>query len=194
MPLALKNNCARWSYADYLTWDDGKRWELINGVVYPLSSSPGTLHQRVSGGLGVQFGNYFVGKTTEVFFAPFDVCLIDKPDVPDNEITTVVEPDLIVICDGTMLEERCCMGVPDLLVEILTAESAAHDLKTKFDLYQHHGVKEYWIVHPEEQTVMVFKIGEEGMYGKPERYAGDDTISVPLFGDLVIDLKSVFAE
>jgi Uma2 family endonuclease len=194
MHLALNNKSERWSYADYLSWDDGKRWELINGVVYPLSSTPGTLHQRVSGGLLVQFGNYFVGRTSEVFCAPFDVCLIDKPSVPDNEITTVVEPDLIVICDRTMLDERCCMGVPDLLVEILTAESAAHDLKTKFDLYQHHGVREYWIVHPKEQTVMVFKIEEDGMYGKPERYAGDDTVPVPLFGDLVVDLKGVFAE
>ncbi len=193
MPRALEENNERWTYADYLTWPDDERWELIDGVVYPLSSSPGTLHQRVSGGLVAQFGNYFVGKSTEVFIAPFDVCLVDNPAVPDNEITTVVEPDLMVICDRTILEERCCMGVPDLLVEILTAESAAHDLKTKFGLYQRFMVKEYWIIHPVEQTLLVFSLGEDGLYGNANRYAGDDKVAVSLLGDLVVDLKEVFA-
>ena len=82
-------------------------------------------------------------------------------------------------------------GVSD---EISSPSTGTNDLTRKFDLYQRHGVKEYWIVHPEEQTVMVFKIGEDCIYGKLERYAGDDEICVPLFGDLVVDLKSVFAE
>jgi Uma2 family endonuclease len=90
------------------------------------------------------------------------------------------------------LNERGCSGAPDLIVEISSPATAKNDLKRKFNLYQRHQVKEYWIIHPAEQTVLVYKLGNDDMYGAPERYAVDDKVAVPLLGDLVIDLESVF--
>lgn len=183
----------RYTYADYYSWDDDKRWELIDGKLYPLSSSPGTRHQRALGGLSCQFGKLKISGIN-LLHAPFDVCFVPGVGSADNEIQTVVQPDLLVVLDKNKFEERCCMGVPDLLVEVLTKESAAHDLKTKYELYQRYGVKEYWIVHPNDQTVLVFKLGEDGMYGRAAIYTASDVVPVPLLGELTIDLNEVFAE
>jgi Uma2 family endonuclease len=194
MPLALKNNCEKWTYADYLTWPDDERWEIIEGVAYSMSPSPTTTHQRVLSKLALPLLAHLDGKCCELFLAPFDVRFLEQQNASDNYIDTVVQPDILVVCDKSKLDERGCNGSPDFIIEITSQSTGKNDLTRKFDLYQRHGVKEYWIVHPEQQTVMVFKIGEDGLYGKPERYAGDDTVSVPFFGDLVIDLKGVFAE
>jgi len=193
MPLAHNNN-ERWTYADYLTWPDDERWELICGVPYAMSPAPGTRHQRISRTLSLQIANFLHGKLCELFMVPFDVRLPDGSGLTDDKIETVVQPDLLVVCDKTKLDERGCNGAPDLIIEISSPSSGKMDLTTKYDLYERHGVKEYWIVHPEEQTVIVFKRGNDETYGKPERYAGDSKVPVPLLGDLVIDLKDVFLE
>jgi Uma2 family endonuclease len=193
MPLALKNNCEKWTYADYLTWPDDERWELIKGVAYSMSPAPATVHQRTLSKLALPILVHLAGKPCETFLAPFDVRFSEQQNVSANYIDTVVQPDILVVCDKRKLDELGCNGAPDFIIEISSPSTGRNDLTRKFDLYQRHGVKEYWIVHPEQQTVMVFKIGDDGLYGKPERYAGDDTIAVPLFGDLVVDLKVVFA-
>lgn len=194
MPLAVKNNGKKWTYADYLTWPDDERWELIDGLAYSMSPAPTTTHQRILRSLAFAIYSQLEGKHCELFLAPLDVRFSEQLNASDNYIDTVVQPDILVVCDKSKLDERGCNGPPDFIIEISSPSSGKNDLTRKYDLYQHHGVKEYWIVHPEEQTVMVFKIGEDGMYGKPERYAGDDKISVPFFGDLVVDLKGVFTE
>ena len=194
MPITLKNNTERWTYADYLSWPDELRWELIDGVAYSMSPAPGSKHQRILVRLFRKFADHLDNKPCEPFIAPFDVRFAVQKNASDNYIDTVVQPDILIVCDKSKLDERGCNGSPDFIIEISSPSTGKNDLTLKFDLYQRHGVKEYWIVHPEEQTVMVFKIDEYGMYGKPERYAGDDAVSVPLFGDLVVDLKAVFAE
>jgi Uma2 family endonuclease len=194
MPLSLKCTTERWSYADYLTWPDDERWELIDGVAYSMSPAPTTTHQRVLRKLALPILAHLEGKSCEPFLAPFDVRFSDQQNASDNYIDTVVQPDILVVCDKSKLDERGCNGPPDFIIEITSPSTGRNDLTRKFDLYQRHSVNEYWIVHPEQQTVMVFKIGEDGLYGKPERYAGDDTVAVPFFGGLVVDLKGVFAE
>lgn len=194
MPLALKNNCEKWTYADYLAWPDDERWEVIDGVAYSMSPAPTTAHQRILLKLAFAINAHLDGKRCELFLAPFDVRFSDQLNTSDNYIDTVVQPDILVVCDKSKVDERGCNGSPDFVIEISSPSTGKNDLTRKFDLYQRYGVKEYWIVHPEQQTVMIFKLGEDGTYGKPERYAGDDTVTVPLFGDLSIDLKSVFAE
>lgn len=184
----------RFTYADYLTWPNDERWELIDGVAYAMSPAPGSLHQSVSFELARQFGNYLKGKQCRAFSAPFDVRLTHKVDQSDNYIDTVVQPDLLVLCDPEKLDDRGCKGAPDLIIEILSPSTAKHDLNDKFYLYQQHGVKEYWIIHPAEKTLLVYKLEEDGIYGKPDRYAEDDKVPVPLLGELVIDLGEVFAE
>jgi Uma2 family endonuclease len=194
MPLALKNNTERWTYADYLTWPDDERWEIIDGVAYAMCPAPTTTHQRILRNLGFRINSHLVGKNCELFMAPFDVRLADNKQQSDNYTETVVQPDIVVICDQSKIDKRGCKGAPDIVVEILSPTTASNDIKTKFDLYQRHGVKEYWVIHPAEHTLLVYKIEADGMYGKHERYADDDKVPVPLLGDLVIDLGEVFAE
>ncbi|HIJ94699.1 MAG TPA: Uma2 family endonuclease [Desulfuromonadales bacterium] len=194
MPIVQKNSERHWTYADYLGWPDDERWEIIDGVAYALSPAPGRQHQSISFEMARQLGNYLKDKPCRAFAAPFDVRLSDHSSVSDNYVDTVVQPDLFVVCDKNKLDERGCSAAPDLIIEISSPSTGKNDLTVKFDLYQRHGVKEYWIVHPDQQTVMVFKIGEDGTYGKPDRYAAGDKVLVPLFGELVIDLKEVFAE
>lgn len=194
MPLPQKKTDRNYTYADYLTWDDGQRWELIDGEAYCMSPAPGVRHQKISAELLRQVANHLKGKPCQVFASPFDVRLSDSSAASDNYVDTVVQPDLLVICDKSRLDEKGCNGAPDLVIEILSHSTAFVDLKTKFDLYQRHGVLEYWIIHPAEQTLLVYKRGTDGLYGAADRYAGADKVPVPLLGDLEIDLAEVFAE
>jgi Uma2 family endonuclease len=184
----------RFTYSDYLTWPDDERWELIDGVAYSMSPAPGSTHQRISMDLSRQFSTFLKGKPCKVFAAPFDVRLSEKSGITDDKLETVVQPDIVVICDTNKIDNRGCIGAPDLVVEILSKSSAAFDVKEKFDLYQKYAVKEYWIIHPAEMTVFVYHLSETGVYESPKRYAVDDQVQVPLLGELVIDLAEVFAE
>jgi Uma2 family endonuclease len=190
----------KWTYADYLTWDDGQRWELIEGTAYllqgavGLAPAPKRYHQELSGALFFQLFAFLKNKPYKVYDAPFDVRLSEQSDVSDNYVETVVQPDIVVVCDKTKLDDRGCNGAPDLVIEITSPSTAKLDLTIKFDLYQKHGVKEYWIIHPAEKTLMVFKLQESGRYGAPDRYAETGMVPVPLLGDLEIDLAEVFAE
>ena len=180
------------TYADYLTWPDDERWELIDGVAYAMSPAPSQSHQLVSGNLFRQIAVHLHGKPCKTFYSPFDVRFAENSNQSDNYIDTVVQPDIIVVCDSVKLEERGCNGPPDLVIEISSPSTAAFDLTVKFDLYQRFGVKEYWIVNPVEQIAMVFKLQDNGLYGAPGRFCGDNKIAVPLLGDLIIDLGDVF--
>lgn len=189
-----QNSNERCSYADYLTWDDGKRWELIDGHAVCMSPAPGRQHQRISRLLERQIDLFLSDKSCEMYHAPFDVRFLESQDnVSDDYIDTVVQPDIMVICDPEKLDERGCKGSPDLIIEILSPSTTRMDMTVKFELYQHYGVKEYWIVHPKDQTILVFKLLDSGLYGVPDRYCAEDIISVTLLGDLQIDLKRVFA-
>jgi Uma2 family endonuclease len=194
MPQLKPIDNQHYSYADYLKWEDGLRWELINGHAICMSPAPGRQHQHISKLLGRQIDAYLSDKSCEMYYAPFDVRFIETKDtVPDDYIDTVVQPDIVVVCDPEKLDDRGCKGSPDLIIEILSPSTSKMDMTVKFDLYQRFGVKEYWIVHPKDQTVLVFKQLESGLYGVPERYCAEDTISVPLLGDLRIDLTKVFS-
>jgi len=191
-PLALKHD-DRFTYGDYLTWDDGQRWELIDGVAYNMTPAPIRRHQGVLTELAGQFFNYFRDKPCKLYLAPFDVRLPSN-DEADEEVTTVVQPDLVVICDLEKLDDRGARGTPDLIIEILSPSTSRMDMKIKFDLYEKRGVREYWIVDPAGGTVMIFCLGADGRYGRPQVYTDEDSAPVGIFEDLIIDLKAVFAE
>lgn len=194
MPQPKPDTNGRYSYANYLTWDDGKRWELVDGQAFCMSPGPMRQHQHISKLLERQLDSYLADKPCEMYHAPFDVRLKETKDtVADDYIDTVVQPDIIVVCDPEKLDDRGCIGSPDLIIEILSPSTARMDMTVKFDLYQRFGVKEYWIVHPKDQTVLVFKLLETGLYGVPERYCAEDTIHVTLLGDLNVDLTKVFS-
>jgi len=191
-PLALKLE-DRFTYGDYLTWDDDERWELIDGVPYNMSPSPKVAHQRILLELGRQFANFLLGKPCHAFIAPFDVRL-PEADESDDLVETVVQPDLTVICDQRKLDEAGCRGAPDLVVEILSPSTAQKDLKIKFARYERAGVREYWIIDPTGKTVQVFTLGPDGRYGRPQVYTDGDTAPVGIFPDLEINLTEVFTE
>jgi len=184
----------RFTYSDYLTWPDDERWEIIDGVAYAMSLAPGSVHQQISMDLSRQFSTFLKGKRCKVYAAPFDVRLSAQSGLTDDKIETVVQPDIVVICDTDKIDTRGINGAPDLVIEILSPSSAAFDVKNKFDLYQRYNIKEYWIIHPAEMTVFVYHLNETGGYGAPKRYAEGDKVPVPLLGELVIDLGEVFAE
>jgi len=184
---------ARYTYADYLTWSDDERWELIDGVAYNMTPSPSRRHQEISGDLFRQFSVHLFGKCCKVYAAPFDV-RFPAPGESGEAASTVVQPDIVVVCDPTKLDDKGCQGAPDLVIEILSPYTSSKDLKEKFLLYERAGVSEYWVVHPAERTVMVFLRGTDGAYGRPARFASDDRVPVGVLPDLEIDLTTVFAE
>jgi len=181
-----------YTYSDYMTWQFEGMVELIRGKIYKMSPAPGRVHQQVSTNLLVLIGSHFSKKECQVFHAPFDVRL---PSISNKkeQIDTIIQPDLCVVCDLSKLDEQGCNGAPDWIIEILSKSTAKKDLNEKYDLYQHAGVKEYWIVHPHEQTVLVYLL-INGQYqlqsNKP--YSNDDKVSSTLFPELVVDLEKVF--
>lgn len=193
MPLPTSNTHEHFTYADYLTWSDDERWEIIHGEAFAMSPAPGLKHQSISMELSRQFSVFLKGKPCKIFAAPFDVRLSDQVAASDNYVDTVVQPDLVVICDESKLDERGCNGAPDLVIEILSPATAARDFKVKFDLYERCGVSEYWIILPDDKTVLVFKLQENRKYGAPDRHTGNDLVLLPLLGDFVVDLGEVFA-
>lgn len=190
MGLPVKRQDRKYTYADYLTWPDDERWEIIEGVAYDMSPAPNVEHQRILRKLFYQFEDYLKDKTCEVFVSPFDVILL-TPSEKDEEIDTVVQPDIVIVCDKSKLDDKGCKGTPDLIIEITSPSTAKKDLKEKLFLYEKSGVKEYWTVHPTDKTVMVFKLGENKEYGRPEIYGEEDKINVGIF-ELKIGLEMVF--
>jgi Uma2 family endonuclease len=184
----------RYTYADYLTWIDDVRRELYDGVIKLMTPAPSRKHQRISTKLTRILDVFLDNKSCEVYHAPSDVRLPkDKKNTTDKTIYTVVQPDLYVVCDLSKLDDRGCIGAPDLIIEIISADYQKRDIKDKFDIYQEHGVREYWIVNPNDENVSVFVLDEKGKFQFNGMYAGDNRIPVHIFnGDLKIDLLDVF--
>jgi Uma2 family endonuclease len=179
----------KYTYQDYLQWNDGERWELIDGVPYNMSPAPSTAHQRVIGELFFALHSYLKGKTCEVFVAPFDVRLFASEE--NKETDTVVQPDLSIICDPNKIGEKGCKGSPDLIIEVLSPATARKDKWEKFHQYEKAGVKEYWIVDVTHKTVETYVLVDE-KYSQRKMYSGEDEIRVSIFEDLIIPVKTIF--
>jgi len=185
----------RYTYADYLTWFDDKRRELISGFIH-LMSAPVRIHQRISFVLSILI-NKFIEKRKgqcHIYYAPFDVRLPKNNKTADDEVFDVVQPDICVICDLSKLDERGCIGAPDLIVEVLSPSSLRHDSITKLSLYESAGVREYWLVDPKTKTVRVYILQSDGKYGTDTLYEYNQKAPVHIFEGLEIDLREVFEE
>jgi Uma2 family endonuclease len=173
------------TYADYLTWPDGERWEIIDGLPYNMSPAPSRRHQDLI--------SFFKGKTCKVYLAPFDVRLSE--DYSQEElIENVVQPDLSVFCDKNKLDEKGAVGAPDLVVEILSPSTSKKDMSEKMLLYQKFEVKEYWVVDPEGVDVRVFVLDKNGRFHLLSILKNDETLKSKLFSGLTIPLEELFAE
>lgn len=182
-----------YTYADYLTWQWDEMAELIHGKIFKMSPAPGSSHQSISGNLFVPIWHHFQGKKCRVFSAPFDVRLPGTSRY-DRDIVTVVQPDICVICDPSKIDARGCLGPPDWIIEILSKYTSSKDINLKFDVYESSGVKEYWVVHPEEQTVLVYALDNGKYKGRLKPYVVPNQISPVNFPGLVINLEQVFSE
>ena len=174
----------RYTYADYLTWDGDERWELIDGVPY-LMASPIPEHQQAALQLGAEFAMYLRGKECRAFISPMDLT------VETNMRTQqVVQPDLFVMC-GEYGQDKRIVGVPVLVIEILSPSTAGHDFVRKMRLYQRIGVQEYWIVDPVTRFVYVYKREGDLLQWHSEHKPGD-TLSPSMFPDLSINVSVLF--
>lgn len=192
MPSTPKGSPLLYSYADYLTWPEDERWELINGVPYNMTPAPTPKHQEILGEIFRLLANWLKGKKCKAYMAPFDVRLVESETI-DSMIDKVVQPDITVVCDPQKIDGRGCLGIPDMIIEILSPSTFKKDLGIKLALYESSGVQEYWVVHPMDETVLVFQI-QNGQYGKPTVYSAPDMIPVGLFQGFVIPLESVFRD
>lgn len=177
-----------YSYSDYLMWQFQERVELIKGFIMKMSPAPSMSHQKVSNNLSGCFYENFKRKPCSVFQAPFDVRLPIKTAKKDS---TVVQPDLCIICDESKLDEKGCNGSPDLMVEIISPNNSKHDIHTKFNLYKEAGVIEYWIIEPYDKILLVYTLKDNEYIGLPPQTEGEN-IKSPLFPDLQIALEDVF--
>jgi len=188
---------AQYSYADYLSWRLEESVELIKGKIIAMSPAPNLKHQRISRNLLLTIGQYFKHQPCQVFIAPFDVKLYDsrKASLNDQQVFSVVQPDLCVVCQSGKLTEQGCDGAPDWIIEVLSPGNSKKEMHLKFQLYQENGVKEYWLVYPYEQAVYQFVLESDSeKYQLHTMYAGDDLAQPFLFPELQIDLADVFAE
>ncbi len=156
-----------YTYADYLTWPDEFRCELIDGKIYMMSPAPLLTHQDVAGEIFRQAANALLGKSCRAFIAPLDVRLPNPSQADDETADTVVQPDVLVVCDANKLDRRGVRGAPDWVVEVLSPSTAGRDQIQKRALYERHGIREYWLVHPLDHVLTIYKLNDNS-YGKPE--------------------------
>lgn len=181
-----------YSYADYLQWTFEERLEIIKGKLFKMSPAPSRMHQKLSGEIFVELANFLKGKSCEVYAAPFDVRL---PHLSPNEkqIITVVQPDLCVICDPSKLDAKGCLGAPDIVIEILSPGNNKKELKNKYEVYEESGVKEYWLVVPDEQAVFRYVLNPDGRYEGSRPLTDDNVVTTPILAGFELDLEEVFS-
>lgn len=182
----------RVSYADYLADKSGERYELLDGEIV-MQAAPSRIHQKILGELFRQLANFLDGKKCEVYSAPFDVRLFEEKEDTLEEVYTVLQPDILVVCDIDKLDDRGCKGAPDLVMEILSPSTARHDWIAKWNQYQKAGVREYWIIDPQNQLAHVFLL-KDGRFSLQRVYSRTETAQVNILDGCFVDLNRVFPE
>src|SRR4051812_22326700 len=181
-----------YTYADYLKWSFEDRVELIKGKLFKMSPAPNRNHQKLSNGILKELFKYLDGKKCEVYHAPFDVRLPRKT-IEDKDIITVLQPDICVICDLSKLDVRGCLGAPDIVVEILSPGNNAREMKNKYEIYEESGVKEYWIVSPQNETFLVYTL-TDGKYVPSRMMTTGDIVGSSVLPGFSLDLSALFSK
>lgn len=188
MALPLRDR-QRHTYREYCGWPEDVRYELIDGQAYAMSPGPNRRHQEISFELARQVADALEGSPCRPYVAPFDVRL-PRGSEADDDIDTVVQPDILVVCDREKLDDRGCRGAPDWVIEILSPGTASHDQILKRAVYERHGVREYWLVHPVDLVVTIYRL-VDGAYGKPDIHELKDTLACGILPEVVIDWARV---
>lgn len=183
---------SRYSYADYVEWDLEDRVELIQGKIFQMSPRPDTLHQQTVGEIFRQISNSLHGNSSLVFLAPFDVRLSLIPNAKAEQILTVVQPDICVVSDPSKIDESGCIGAPYLIVEVLSAGHVEKDFNEKFEVYRENGVKEYWLVQPNDRFVLVYLLNEAGKYIGLKPFTGSAVLKSEILPSFQLSVSDIF--
>jgi Uma2 family endonuclease len=185
------------TYADYKDWQlkEGERFEVIYGEVFAISA-PNARHQMVLTELISRFHDYLQEKHGRAFPAPYDVRLFFEEDESDD---TIVQPDIVVVCDEKKRGPEGCRGAPDLIIEILSPQDTAIGMQRKFNLYRQAGVREYWVVDPVNNGVTVYLFDDDEFHNNSNRfltevYERNSSVPVTILSGFDIPLEQVFAE
>eukprot|EP00388_Colpodella_angusta_P023690 GDKJ01061141.1.p1 GENE.GDKJ01061141.1~~GDKJ01061141.1.p1 ORF type:complete len:210 (-),score=0.07 GDKJ01061141.1:1063-1692(-) len=182
---------ATYSYADYLRFTFNERTEIIKGRLFEMSPAPSRDHQKSFGCIFNALYNFLEGQRCEVYGAPFDVRLPQKSKA-DKDIFTVVQPDIVVVCDASKLDRRGCIGAPDIVVEILSPGNNKKELKYKYEVYEEAAVKEYWILSTSEQTFFRYVLDDKGKFAPTKLLTVGDKVTTPILLGFELDLAKVF--
>ncbi|SDE11966.1 Uma2 family endonuclease [Niabella drilacis] len=183
----------RYSYADYLKWQFDEYVELIKGKLFQkMSQAPAREHQRIVMAISGKLFQYLTGKPCDVYPAPFDVRFPSSDTATDEKTYTVVQPDISLIRDPSKLDDRGCVGAPDMIVEVVSRGTAIRDWNFKYNLYQETGVKEYWIIEPVDRSVTIFILTEENKYLQTGVYAEETDIPVSILPGFSIKWGDIF--
>jgi len=184
---------ATYSYADYMRFEFEERLEIIKGYIFEMSPAPSRMHQKISGRIYVPIYNALNGHQCEVYSAPFDVRLAKKAQ-DDREVFTVVQPDIVVICDPAKLDERGCIGAPDIVVEILSPGNNKKELINKYEVYEEAAVKEYWIVSPSHKTFFRYILNENGKFRPTKMLTEGEEVTTKIIPGFKLVLEEVFKD
>lgn len=182
-----------YTFADYLKWTFDERLELIKGKLFKMSPAPNRLHQEMSWAIARELATYLKGKTCKAYSAPFDVRL-PRRSKDDRDIITVVQPDICVICDPAKLDDKGCLGAPDIVIEILSPGNNKKELANKYEAYEESGVIEYWLMAPVEKAFWQYTLGKEGRYSAARPLTVGDKVTTPLLPGFSLDLEEVFGQ
>ncbi len=182
----------KYTYADYAATPEGERWELIDGVLYRMAAAPNTKHHDVSDNTGDLVKAVIQPRRLgRIYRAPFALMLSDR---------NTVEPDLLYASAARrhIITSRGCEGIPDLVMEILSPSNSAHDLAVKRELYARHGIPEYWILNPIQETLLALTdpVTHDGVgeHTVEALYQSGDTLTTSRIPDLAIAVADIFAE
>jgi Uma2 family endonuclease len=179
-----------YTYADYLTWRFKERVELLLGKIFRMSPAPNVYHQTIHANLFIAIGKIIEKKVCKIFSAPFDVRLPVSKKKGNQD--TVVQPDLVVICDESKLDEQGCNGAPDIVIEILSPGNSRREMKDKFELYEASLVPEYWIVDPEHQDITIYTLDTSNKYVGSKPFVATEKVCSTVIVDLEVDVEEVF--
>ncbi|MEJ7692029.1 Uma2 family endonuclease [Daejeonella sp.] len=180
-----------YSYANYLTWLFDDRVELIEGKVFKMSPAPSPLHQEVSASISYSLYHYLKNKSCKVYYAPFDV-RFPKESLADKCIYTVLQPDICVICDTSNIDDRGCIGAPDIVIEILSPGNNIKELLNKYNIYEEFEVKEYWVVSAMEKTFLKYTLDSIGKYQPSRLFTLGEKVYSEILPGFELDLDEVF--
>jgi Uma2 family endonuclease len=183
-----------YSYADYLKWKFDERLELIKGKIFKMSPAPSRKHQEVSAELFTILRNRMRNHPCKVYSAPFDVRLTPRKNDKSGKIYTVVQPDICVICDRSKLDDLGCIGSPDLVIEILSLGNSRKEMREKYEVYEENGVKEYWIVHPYDQYILVYVLDESGKYTLGKHFFDEEIVKSTALQGFEVKVEDIFVE